>query len=933
MHSRSADLARPPVSLTTLVGRDAELAEIERIVAGNRLVTLTGVGGTGKTRLAAELALRADWQREDSVAWVELGPCNDPILVAQQAAAALRLRDNTDCGLTVALVDALRDRDLLLIFDNCEHLIGACAELVDTLLAQCDRLRVLATSREPLGVAGERVWPVPPLACPEAAALFADRAAAVDPSFTVNESNEAAVIEICRTLDGIPLAIELAAARVRLLTPQQIAARLEDRFTILSGGARTTVPRHRTLRAAIDWSFALLNEREQMLLARLSVYAGGFSIDCAESVCAGDPIAKQDVLDLLGSLVDKSLVVSKKRDSVVRYSLLETIRQYAAAQLPEVASVHELRRRHATAFLDIVREALPEMMIAAIEPLDRMDRDRDNIRAALAWSVEHEPDAIALPLAAAFRWHWYYSIAWGEGLRWTTRVLERSSPAVTPARASVLTAAGTFAAYLGDLSSGRNWLEEGETMWRALGDDRELALNLSAQAQLLATAGELDAAAARAEESLRLARSTGSSWEIGYCLTNAAAFVAQSRGEFETADRYLQEAELLFSDGGHPLGLPFVLSTRALLALRRRDHAAAARLALKALPVTRVRSDVWFSSRALRVLAYTTTNDPVRAARLLGAADGMLRSICAGMLPHERSEHDRLMATLRETLSAEELEAALRDGRNMSFDEACDFALAIDAAPEITAPAAALHVSDLGPLRITLDGKPLDFEGGRSSGRARELLVFLLLHPEGRRREEVGVAFWPDASSDQVKNSFHVTLHRLRKMLGRADAISNDGGRYRISPELPHTVDSRRFETEVTSALRSSAPLLAQLESALALYHGDFLQGEDAGEWCLATRAHLRQLYIRGLFALGQGLESHGRYSDAADTYTRLVSREPFHEAAWRRLMVCRSRLGARTEALLVYRTLEQRLRDDLAATPEPETSSLYRRLQQNEAV
>jgi predicted ATPase/DNA-binding SARP family transcriptional activator len=821
----------------------------------------------------------------------------------------------------------LRERELLLIFDNCEHLIDACADLVSILLARCPRLRILTTSREPLGVAGERVWPVPPLTTDQAVALFVDRAAAVDPSFALTESNTASVVEICSTLDGIPLAIELAAARIRLLTPEQIAARLEDRFTILAGGARTTIPRHRTLRAAIDWSFALLNEREQRLLARLSVFASGFSIECVEAVCTDDAINAADVLDLLGSLVDKSLVVCTKRHAAVRYSLLETIRRYAADHVGDEA--HALRRRHALAFLAVARDAVPDLMNASVDRIDRLGIDRDNIRAALEWSIEHEPDAIALPLAAAFRWCWYYRILWSEGLRWVTRVLERASDAPTADRAAALTGAGTFAGYLGDLASGRRQLEEAEAIWRALGDERELALNLSAQAQLLATAGALDDAAARAEDALALARRVGMTYDIGYVLTNASAFVAQRRGEMEEADRHLEEAEALWTPSRHDLGMPLVLNARALVAMRRNDPKAAARFAKLALLATRERRELWFSSRSLRILAITTEGDPVRAARLLGAADAMLRSIAAGMLLHERNEHERLLATLRETLSAEALETALLEGRRLQFEEACELALAEETVEETTSPGL-LHVSDLGPLRITLDGKELEFEG-RSSGRARELLVFLLAHPAGRRREEVGIAFWPNASPDQVKNSFHVTLHRLRKMLGSADAVSADGGRYRIDPAFPHRVDSKCFEQELTAALRNGA--LAAIESALALYQGDFLQGEDAGEWCLDIRKQLRQLYLRGLFALGQAFEAQGRYADAADTYACLVAREPFHEAGSRQLMICRARLGARTDALLVYRDLEQRLRDDLAAAPEPETRSLYRRLQQNEAV
>ena len=913
MQPRSGPGSRPPVSLTSLVGREREIGDLDALVAARRLVTVTGVGGSGKTRLAAELALRLDWKRADSVAWVELGACADPLRVAQETAAALGLRAGHG-DVVEAIADALRDRELLLVFDDCEHLIEPSADLARTLLVRCPKLRILATSREPLGVAGEHVWPVPPIAPQEAVQLFAERAAAVDPAFALTQENAAVIDDICRRLDGIPLAIELAAARVRVLTPEQIAARLEDRFAILTGGSRTSLPRHRTLRAAIDWSFALLSDDEQTLMARLSVFAGGFTLDAAEAVCDA-------TLDLLTGLVDKSLVVTSSRRGVVGYALLDTIRQYAAERLAP-QELEELRRRHGRAFLDLARTAGSELMAGIAAHLDRLEPDHDNIRAALTWALVHEPDAIALPLAAAFRWYWYYRILWSEGLRWVVPVLERSSSAISPDRAGVLTAAGTFTGYIGDLDRGRRWLEEAEAMWRTLGDERELALTLAAHAQLLANAGELDAAEARAAESVTLARRAGSEYEIAYCLTNGTAFVAQRRGALEEADGALEEAEAIWSPTRHPLGLAFVLNARALLALRRGDGDAAARFARAALADTRPRRDFWFSARSLRILAATSADLP-RAARLLGAANAMLAAIGARVMPHETEAHERLLETLRASLANDELESLLGEGRTLTFDEACELALLEDVRRVHT-----LEVSDLGPLHITLAGKPLAGEG-RASARARELLVFLLAHPQGRTKEEVGVAFWPDATTEQVKNSFHVTLHRLRKLLGSSEAVVADGARYVVA--IPHVVASRRFESEVAAALRANAP--EKLERALALYAGDFLQGEDAGEWCLPIRAHLRQLQLRALFALGQAHESRGRYTDAAETYTRILSREPFHEAAARQLMICRARLGERSESLLIYRQLEQRLRDDLQAAPEPATSTLYQRLRQNEAV
>jgi len=905
--------SRPPVSLTSLVGREREILDLTALVRAQRLVTLTGVGGSGKTRLAAELALRIDWQEADSVAWVELAACCDPQTVPQLTASALSLRVTQACELVDAIVEALRERELLLVLDDCEHLIAPAAELARTLLVRCPRLHILATSREPLGIAGEHVWPIPPITPDEAAQLFIERAAAVNPSFVRNDET---VAEICRRLDGIPLAIELAAARVRVLTPEQIASRLEDRFAILTGGARTLIPRHRTLRAAIDWSFALLTPEEQTLLARLSIFAGSFSLEAAEAVCDAD-------LDQLTGLVDKSLVVTTSRRATIRYHLLETIRQYANERLTANGEVDALRRRHALAYVAIARDAAVDPMGAILTHLDHLDADHDNVRAALAWSLEHEPDAIALPLGAAFRWYWYYRILWSEGLRWLQRVLDRSSNATSRDRAAVLAGAGTFSSYVGDLAAGRAWLEEAASMWRTLGHQNELALTLSALAHLLGDLNELDDAWSRATESVALARSHGTPYDVAYCLTNAVAFVAERRGDWDEADRALEEAESIWTPMQHPLGVPLVVNARALVALRRGDAACAARFARVALASTRAPRELWFTSRSLRILAFTSTDDLPRAARLIGAADAMLRAIGARMLPHEVAEHARLTSTLRESFASDALDALLREGASLCFDDACDLGMSGADAPS-SSDVATLIVDDLGPLQLTLGGKPLIGEG-RASQRARELLVFLTAHPPGPTKEEVGVAFWPDATTEQVKNSFHVTLHRLRKLLGASESVVADGARYVVA--VPHIVQSQRFESELTIALRRNDH--AALESALALYHGDFLQGEDAGEWSLPIRSRLRQLHIRGLFALGQSHESRGRYVDAAESYTRVLARDPFHEHAARQLMICRAKLGARNESLLVYRELEQRLREDLQASPEPETRTLYLRLRE----
>src|SRR5690242_18813438 len=361
--------APPPAQLTSFIGREREIAALHELVQGTRLVTLTGAGGSGKTRLALEVAsrLRAAGQYPDGVAWVELAPLSNPELVPHHVADALGVRRDGIRAAGDALLEALRDWDALLVLDNCEHLVEACARLAEALLRGCPRLRIMATSREALGLAGERAWLVPALALPAVAAgkpvtraaaaeseairLFVERTQAVRPSFELRDDNVAPIAHICRRLDGLPLAIELAAARARVLDPQQIAARLDDVFGLLTAGGRTADPRQRTLRGTIEWSHALLTEPERILFRRLAVFAGGFTLDAAEAIAAAAPIAAADVLDLLSGLVDKSLVLLETEAVEARYRMLETMRQFARERLEEAGEAAELGRRHALFFL------------------------------------------------------------------------------------------------------------------------------------------------------------------------------------------------------------------------------------------------------------------------------------------------------------------------------------------------------------------------------------------------------------------------------------------------------------------------------------------------------------------------------------------------------------------------------------------------------
>src|SRR5213594_313203 len=399
--------APPPAQLTSFIGRERETAAVQELLQSTRLLTLTGAGGSGKTRLALEVASRlgAGGRYPDGIAWVELAPLANPELVPHHVANALGVRRDGIRAAGDALLEALRDWEALLVLDNCEHLVEACARLAEALLRGYPRPRILATSREALGIGGERAWLVPALTLPdagkpvtravaaesEAVRLFVERTQAVRPSLELLDANVAAMVQICRRLDGLPLAIELAAARARVLDPQQIAARLDAVFGLLTSGSRTALPHHRTLRSTIEWSHALLTEQEQILLRRLAVFAGGFTIDAVEAVADGGAISARDVLDLLSGLVDKSLVLLETEALEARYRMLETMRQFARERLEEAGEAAELGRRHAQFFLARAETAESLLPQHAEGGLERLAEDIGNLRAAADW-FEQDPD-------------------------------------------------------------------------------------------------------------------------------------------------------------------------------------------------------------------------------------------------------------------------------------------------------------------------------------------------------------------------------------------------------------------------------------------------------------------------------------------------------------------------------------------------------------
>jgi len=451
-----------PLQLTSFIGREKELREVMELLSTGRLVTLTGPGGCGKTRLSLEIAEKVQDTHPHGVWLVELAPLADPALIPQTLAAVLGLREEGDRPNLTVLTDFLRTRTLFLVLDNCEHLIEACARLADGLLKACPKIQILASSRETLGISGEAAYRIPSLGVPDlhrqlpvdqllqyaSVKLFVERAGTVLPDFTVTDDNAPAVVQVCHRLDGIPLAFELAAARVKMLAVEQIAARLDDRFRLLTGGSRTALPRQQTLRALIDWSFGLLSEQECVLFRRLSVFAGGWTLDAAEAVCSDKDESGRmkdenhpsafilhpfDVLDLLSHLVNKSLViVDREQGKDARYRLLETIRQYARDKLLESSEVGAVRDRHLRYFVEVAEEAEPQLRGAGLVPwMRRLNQELDNLRAAMEWAredgegaavgynaVEYNRVELGLRLASSLWWFAFIGNIWKEEAVW-----------------------------------------------------------------------------------------------------------------------------------------------------------------------------------------------------------------------------------------------------------------------------------------------------------------------------------------------------------------------------------------------------------------------------------------------------------------------------------------------------------------------------------
>lgn len=685
-----------PMRLTNFVGRDRDIADLSQLVASARLVTLTGTGGCGKTRLALELAATLLAGFPDGVWVVDLAAISNPGFVAQTVASVFDVREGPNRPIQEALLDYVRNRHILLILDNCEHLITACAQLADAMLAIAPRLHILATSRERLGLTGETVWRVSSLSVPEpihgysaeslstydAVRLFVERAAAVDPAFRLTPANFSLVADVCQRLDGIPLAIELAAARMNVLSIEQIESRLNDRFQLLTGGSRTAPPRHRTLKAAVDWSYDLLSDDERQLLRRLSVFAGGWNMAAAEHVTGGSQREQEAVLEVLSRLIDQSLVIVDSADSEVdegrRYRFLETVRQYAQERL-EPGEVGPLRDRHLACFDELVRRAEPELTRSSqVAWLDRLQREHDNLRLALEWSLAApERGERGLELATALFNFWMKRGLFREGREYLERALLAAGSAPAVLKAKALMSVGTLTFFQGEFDRARAWLDESAALAQAADDLSVLGFSLGMRAVTALELGNIAEGVRFATEGQAAGRASASPWV--QCPSLAClAYLAMHTGDFDTAGRLHEEALELARRQGEKWGVGISLFDLALLRIVQQRHAQARALCAEGIALHEEFRDRRGVAWCLGILsgADAAAGHALRAARLRGAMEGLLESVGAPIqASFNRWIGDRYLDAMKDCLGDATFQAAMDEGRSLSLPRAIELGL------------------------------------------------------------------------------------------------------------------------------------------------------------------------------------------------------------------------------------------------------------------
>ncbi|MDY7088998.1 MAG: LuxR C-terminal-related transcriptional regulator [Actinomycetota bacterium] len=676
-----------PAETTSFVGRRGELAEIKKRLAAGRLVSLVGPGGVGKTRLAIRAATDLGRGFPGGVWMVELAEIGDQALVGNAVLAALDLRDQAAVDPTTLLRSYLSDKELLLVVDNCEHVLPAVAHLVNDLLRAAPGVRVLATSREPLSTAGEQVLPVPSLRLPppddpeppaqlrfnEAVQLFVERAAAASGSFELTADNHAAVVELCRRLDGLPLAIELAAVRTRALSPQQIRDRLSDRFELLTTGDRTALPRHQTLRTSVEWSYDLLSPTERRLLARLCVFAARFTLDDAEAVCGGGDVPAALVLDLLSSLLDKSLLVMEEDSSIARYRLHETVREYARLRLREAGEEETVERRCFDHYLARCRRFAAEGRSSLPQWLPWMDQEIDNIRATLHRRVDQGDTRRGLELATSLIWYWI-TRATTEGVRWLDRLLVSDpEPGAHP---WAYFARGFLGVLQNDPAAAAPVLDRAVTSARATGQREVLAQSL-AMASIAASMSGDRATSIRLLEEARTVNDTLDDLGAALMTRQAQALNGLLTGDLDAVGSASAEGVRLSREAGDLYSLGMMLMNQGLAALLRGDQDESRPLFTESLRLARRLDDRVAQCYLLGGLAAgaAAAGEPLPAARLLGATETLRAEVGATINAVLAPALAHATATAQASLGVSRYRSEFAAGQGLSRQSAIRLAL------------------------------------------------------------------------------------------------------------------------------------------------------------------------------------------------------------------------------------------------------------------
>jgi predicted ATPase/class 3 adenylate cyclase len=677
-----------PLQLTSFIGREQVIEEITGLLASSRLLTLTGPGGCGKTRLALQVAAEVLERYRGGVWYVQLASLTDPALVSQTVAQTLGLREHPGRSATDLVLSHLEKRNVLLVLDNCEHVVESCAKLAETVLRSCPEVTILATSRETLRVYGETTWLVPPFLMPtpeelatgdgldklagyEAVRLFVDRAQLVQPSFELTNNNVRSVAHVCHRLDGMPLAIELAAARVKVLPIQQIEERLDDRFRLLTSGGRTVLERHQALSGVLDWSYQLLSEAERIVLRRLSIFVGGWTLEAAEHVVAGDgkDTVKGEILDLLSQLVDKSLVVVEDRGGEARYRLLETVREYCRERLADSGELDTMCRRHRAWFLALAKRTNPELIgkDKAIW-LERLEVEHGNFRAALEWSEntpgECEP---GLELAGAlyrfWLWHGYLS----DGIDALEKALRCGGNAPIETQVTALTGLSYLSRVRGDLDRSRSAGTECLSIAREANHKGGIARALTILALAAQDDGNYAESVARNQEALALAREVGDPHTAAVALNNLGE-TARLQGDFKLA-REMYEQVLLEADDIVDDEIAYF--NLGQVAIEMGDVDGALKCYREGLRLGTVTHNKWIISYCLMGVGQAyRESQPERAARLFAASDAMRQAVGSVLYAADPSLLDRSVFEVRERLGEEAFAEAWEQGWAMNLEQA-----------------------------------------------------------------------------------------------------------------------------------------------------------------------------------------------------------------------------------------------------------------------